>query len=203
MFAELVGKEFPHARIIAVDLSEKNIEYARSTVNASNVMLKVASVTDQFVVLREMAGGSIDAFCLIDVIEHIQVEARAKMLVRMAESSSESAVLILAYPSAEYQRYLMGHDPSELQIIDNVVEIATLIQEAEQAGWYLKEFRYVDLWMTNQYIHAAFEKRLEVERRQTSVSFVNKLKFHFDRVFLKRRRVGRYGRVLDTNATGL
>lgn len=194
IFAELVGKKFPCSRVIAVDVSESNIAYAKETVSAQNVTFSAASITSQFSTLQELAGGRIEAFCMIDVIEHIPEGSRSQVLLDMAAAGSENAVLILSYPSPEYQRHLISKNPGELQIIDNVVETATLVSEAETAGWHLKEFRYVDLWMANQYIHAAFQLRFDVETCRTRASFVSRVRFHFDRYILRPRRVRRYGR---------
>ncbi|MBT3072162.1 class I SAM-dependent methyltransferase [Rhodomicrobium sp. Az07] len=194
IFADLIGREYPSARVIAVDISEKNIAYARKTVAARNVMFDAASVTEQFPILRELADGPIDAFCLIDVIEHIPDDLRAKVFLDIAGTATESATLVLTYPSPEYQLHLMSENPTELQIIDNVLEVATLISEAEQAGWRLKEFRYVDLWLSNQYVHAAFEKRLPLETCDSNTSIARKIWFHFDRIFLRPGRLRRYTR---------
>ncbi len=193
IFAEMVGHDFPDAKIVAVDLSEKNIEFAKKTVDAKNVVLSAASVTEQFSVLRDLSGGPVEAFCMIDVIEHIPAGARPALLQDMAEIAADGAVLILAYPSPEYQRHLMANNREELQIIDNVVEIDALIAEAYAAGWRLHEFRYVDMWMTNQYVHAAFNRRLDLVENVSPMPVAERVRLLFDRVFLRPGRLKRYG----------
>lgn len=101
IFAERVGNDLPNAKVIAVDLSEKNIAYAKATVKAANVLFSAASVTKQFSVVRDLAGGPVDAFCMIDVIEHIPEEARPSLLQDMAQIASDDAILVLTYPSPE------------------------------------------------------------------------------------------------------
>ena len=193
IFAEKVGNDFPDAKIVAVDLSEKNIEFAKKTVEAKNVILSVASVTEQFPVVRGLAGGPVEAFCMIDVIEHIPEDERPALLQDMAEIAADGAVLILAYPSPEYQRHLMANNREELQIIDNVIEIDTLIAEADAAGWRLREFRYVDVWKTNQYVHAAFSRRLDLAENALPMPVAERVRLLFDRVFLRPGRLKRYG----------
>jgi 2-polyprenyl-3-methyl-5-hydroxy-6-metoxy-1,4-benzoquinol methylase len=195
IFSEKIGQKFPNSKIIGMDVSESNIDYAKKTVSIPNVIFCAASATEQFAILRKLAGRQIDAFCLIDVVEHIPEDARPQVLKDMADAASGSAVLVLAYPSPEYQRHLMAENQEELQIIDNVVEIAALIRETELAGWQLKEFRYVDMWMTNQYIHAAFAKRLDLATVTKRMSIAMRVRHFLDRAFLRPRRVRRYGRV--------
>lgn len=193
IFAENVARKFPSSKIIGIDLSEKNIEYAEETVQLPNVIFRAASVTTQFDVVRELTAGTVDAFCLIDVIEHIPEHERMVTLSKMAEIASPSGILILAYPSPEYQRYLIAENPTELQVIDNVIATETLLKEAQAAGWQLKEFRYVDLWMQNQYVHAVFQRNCNVQPlEQSSQSPIERFRFRFDRLFLRPRRVKKY-----------
>lgn len=193
IFAEKIGKKYPASRVIGIDVSEKNIEYAKATVSLDNVNFSVASVTEQFAILKELAGGVVDAFCLIDVIEHIPAEARADVLAQMAAIASPNAILLLAYPSPEYQQYLIDEDPGELQVIDNVIPAETLLREAISAGWIIKEFQYVDLWMKNQYIHAVFQLNLALEPMENvPISIVERLRFHIDRRFLRPGRIRKY-----------
>lgn len=192
IFAERVGNELPNARIIAVDLSEKNITYAKKTVEAGNIQFSAASVTDQFSVVRNLAGGPIDAFCMIDVMEHIPEDARPSLLQDMAEIASDDAVLILTYPSPEYIRHLTVMSPDQLQIIDNAIDIAVLIGEAEHAGWRLREFRYVGVWHHNEYIHAAFGRRFDLSEKKVPATFLARVRNVFDRLVLQPRRIKRY-----------
>jgi len=71
-----------------------------------------------------------DVVTMVDVIEHIPAEARPDLLVKIRALCSDDAVMILTYPSPQYQEYLREYDPNELQIIDNVVLIEELINEA-------------------------------------------------------------------------
>jgi 2-polyprenyl-3-methyl-5-hydroxy-6-metoxy-1,4-benzoquinol methylase len=193
IFAEKIGQQYPTSRIIGIDVSEKNIDYAKQTVSLGNVHFATASVTEQFEVLKDLAGGAVDAFCLIDVIEHIPEQERGAVFASMAGIASPQAVLLLAYPSPEYQQYLIDENPEELQVIDNIVRAVCLLSEATAAGWQLMEFRYVDLWMKNQYIHASFQRNLSLEPVEKSVpSLFERLRFQFDRRFLRPGRLKKF-----------
>jgi hypothetical protein len=57
----------------------------------------------------------------------------------------------------------MANNRQELQIVDNEIEIECLAGEARMAGWKCRSFSYVDVWLTNQYIHAAFCRELPLD----------------------------------------
>jgi hypothetical protein len=111
----------------------------------------------------------------------------------MINCAGPDGVLLLTYPSPEYQRYLMQERPDELQIVDNVIEIEALFGEASAAGWHLKSFSYVDVWQENQYIHAVFLKDIAVRERPLQVpSLRQRLVRLLDRTFARRARVRKY-----------
>ena len=72
---------------------------------------------------------------MVDVIEHLPPESYGQLFSNLNQVTSNCAKLILTYPSPEYQLYLQQHDPQELQIIDEVIEIKTLIKFALQSGF--------------------------------------------------------------------
>jgi trans-aconitate 2-methyltransferase len=191
--AESLARREPTAKVLGVDISEANIAYARKTVCLPNVEFLAASVTEQFRQLQQHAGGAIDVICLVDVIEHIPMADRRQVLVGLATLAGPDRVLLLTYPSPEYQRYLMQERPDELQIVDNVIEIEALFGEASAAGWHLRSFSYVDVWRENQYIHAAFLKDITVRERPLQVPSVRqRLVRLLDRTFAHPARVRKY-----------
>lgn len=170
MTAEAVARRRPRARVIGVDLSSANIRFAQHSVAAPNVQFLVADVVADDTALRAFAPEGFDVIALVDVIEHIPAEQRAAFLTRLRQLAKSSATLVLAFPSPEYQSHLAEHQPDELQVIDNVIPADTLVTEARAAGWRLKMFDYLDLGVTDQYIHAVFAPadapvRLEPARR--------------------------------------
>ncbi len=154
---ELAGAK-PGVRVVAVDISAANIEYAKHTVKRENVAFRKVGLNNGCETLKAEHSKGYNVLVLVDVMEHIAEEARSDLLEELAGIAAENAYLVLTYPSPEYQRYLLAHQPDELQIIDNIIERTDLLSEAAQAGWTLKAFEYVDVWMSNQYIHAVFQK---------------------------------------------
>lgn len=163
LVSEALANAEPTATVLGLDISPANIAYARKTVEAANVEFIAVSVEDQIDVLKGRLPKPADLICLIDVIEHVPATERAKVFQDLAEASSADAVLVMSYPSPEYQRHLQEHRPEELQVIDNVIELGQLMEEAQSGSWRLDRFRYRDVWQTNQYCHAVFQKRLPLE----------------------------------------
>jgi 2-polyprenyl-3-methyl-5-hydroxy-6-metoxy-1,4-benzoquinol methylase len=173
---ERLAQEFPESLFISIDISNENVSYAKENIKLDNVKFICASVSNQFNVLKEESKKLFDVVFLVDVIEHIPQEHRAEVIENIYEITGEDATLILTYPSPEYQVYLQTNNPKELQIIDNIIEIEKLIGETRACGWLLKSYRYIDIWRTNQYIHAVFQKRLITKEAETGVEKKKKRK---------------------------
>jgi trans-aconitate 2-methyltransferase len=191
--AEGVATARPHSRVIAVDISQGNINYAKSTINCKNISFFQADITNQIALLSQRAPEGYDVLALIDVIEHVPEGSRKSLFADLAGLAKASTRLALTYPSAEYQRYLISERPEELQIIDNVVEIAVLCQEAQSAGWHLKKYSKVDAWLTNQYEHCVFCRNISVAgvaRRQSTL--LERILAKVDRQTFRRYRIWRY-----------
>ncbi|MEM1344318.1 MAG: class I SAM-dependent methyltransferase [Pseudomonadota bacterium] len=156
LVTEALAKAQPSCRIIATDLSGNNIAFAKKTVQANNVEFFRSDATAQIAELKARVPEGFALILLVDVIEHIPEHARPAFIASLAEIAAPGATLALAYPSPAYQRFLMEHDPDELQIIDHIVEPDALIQEARGGGWQLRSLVYQDIWRENQYVHAVF-----------------------------------------------
>jgi 2-polyprenyl-3-methyl-5-hydroxy-6-metoxy-1,4-benzoquinol methylase len=140
-----------------IDLGRENIWYASQTIRNRNLTFLEADVVADFEAVRKQLAAKMDVVTMVDVIEHIPARARPDLLVKIRTLCSDDALMILTYPSPQYQEYLREHDPNELQIIDNVVLIEELINEARTAGFSLKHYSLETVWMRNQYVHCVFQ----------------------------------------------
>lgn len=198
--SEALALNAPTARIYGVDISANNIEYARRTVSPKNVHFVCANLNDQLPALRTEAERDFDVVCLVDVIEHIYEKSRVQLFEDLSQIMSSKGLIILTYPSPEYQVHLMKNNPDELQIIDNVVDVVDLINEAKSVGWKLKYFKYIDVWRQNQYIHAVFSRMigLDCEPKTDNNSFIRKFcrkaYRRIDNLVFRPRRVQKYAR---------
>jgi trans-aconitate 2-methyltransferase len=152
-----VAARASRGHVWGIDLGHENIWYAKQTIRKSNLTFLEADVVADFEVIRKKLSVKMDVVTMVDVIEHIPVEARPGLLTKIRALCSDDAVLVLTYPSPQYQEFLRVHNPNELQIIDNIVLLEELLNEARMAGFGLKHYSLETVWMRNQYVHCVFQ----------------------------------------------
>lgn len=155
---EEISKNTSAKHIFGIDLSKKNIWYAKQTVKRKNISFFQIDIVKEFDKLKNYIGTKVDCITMIDVIEHIPENQRLIMLKNISNLMKNSGFLILTYPSPYYQKYLMLNNTDELQIIDNVIETGTLINEAELAGLKLHYCSFKSIYRKNDYVHVILEK---------------------------------------------
>jgi trans-aconitate 2-methyltransferase len=158
LVAEAIARKARSGKVLAIDISEQNIWYARRTVRDPRASFHHLDALRQFNQLRALVQKPIDLLVLVDVIEHVPSHDRRALFEKMGELSAPDARLVLTYPSPQYQQYLARERPQELQIIDNVIELEELMSEASRGGFGLRHFSLENVWMTNQYVHCIFQK---------------------------------------------
>jgi len=154
---ERIADEVEEGHVWAFDISERNIWYARETVNRSNVTFFDANITEDEQDIRKQVTEPVDVVTLVDVIEHIPKEAHQKLFEFLRSIMSDRSFVVLTYPSPQYQRYLKESNPEELQIIDQVIEREELLASASPAGFSLCHYSMETVWKRNQYIHCVLQ----------------------------------------------
>ncbi len=152
-----VAARASRGHVWGIDLGHENIWYASQTIRNPNLTFLEADVVSDFEAIRKQLPAKVDVVTMVDVIEHIPAEARPDLLVRIRSLCGNDAVLVLTYPSPQYQEFLREHNPNELQIIDNIVLLEELLNEARMAGFNLKHYSLETVWMRNQYVHCVFQ----------------------------------------------
>jgi trans-aconitate 2-methyltransferase len=140
-----------------IDLGRENIWYASQTIRNANLTFLEADVVADFEVIRKQLPAKMDVVTMVDVIEHIPAEARPDLLAKIRTICNDDAVMVLTYPAPQYLEFLREHDPNELQIIDNIIPLEELLNEARMAGFSLKHYSLETVWMRNQYVHCVFQ----------------------------------------------
>lgn len=156
---EQVAAKLQQGKILACDLSENNINYACQTVNSEKIEFLNVNVVENFETIRNKLTTAVDLVTMVDVIEHLPPDSYDQLFNNLSQVTSDRAKVILTYPSPEYQKYLQTNEPEELQIIDEVIEVNSLLQYALKYGFNLEYFTYVDVWKYHQYIHCVFSKQ--------------------------------------------
>lgn len=154
---ESIARKASKGTVLGIDISDRNIWYCNRTVQRANARFEVADVVTNFAHVASMIDGKVDVIILVDVIEHLPVTDRARLFENLRTVASEECVVVLTYPSPQYQAYLMAHQPDELQVIDNIVELSDLCGEAARSGFTLKHYSLETVWRRNQYVHCIFQ----------------------------------------------
>ena len=156
---EQIAMKLQQGKILACDLGENNINYARKTVDSDKIEFFNVNVVENFEAIRNKLTFPVDLVTMVDVIEHLPADSYDELFNNLCQVTEEHAKLILTYPSPEYQIYLQKNNPQELQIIDEVIEVNYLMQSALKYRFDLEYFTYIDIWKKNQYIHCVFSKK--------------------------------------------
>ena len=157
MVAEQIARNVQSGRVLGIDISPRNIWYAGQTVRMKNLSFAVVDAVTGLDSVPGMLGGPADLVVMIDVVEHLPEDQRPCILRRLRALSSRSAMLVLTYPSPQYQEFLRKNSPDDIQLIDNTIVLSTLQAEAEAAGYHLRHYSLEDVWQPNQYCHVVFQ----------------------------------------------
>ncbi|HEY9767603.1 MAG TPA: class I SAM-dependent methyltransferase [Coleofasciculaceae cyanobacterium] len=184
---EQIARQLKQGRILACDLGENNINYARQTVSSDQIEFFNVNVVENFEAIRNKLSAPVDLVTMVDVIEHLPPDSYDGLFNNLSQVTSDRAKLILTYPSPEYQVYLQQHNPQELQIIDEVIEINNLMQFADKYGFTLAYFTYIDVWKKNQYIHCVFSKNIActpISKKGVSRKIQRKIKHYKSKIMM-------------------
>lgn len=168
--AERIADVVENGHVWAFDISDRNIWYARETVNQQNVTFFVADASQDKSRIREELTEVVDVVTLVDVIEHIPKNSHPDLFNFLNSIMSERAFVILTYPSPQYQRHLKESNPGELQIIDQVIELEELLEAVRPYGFSLKHYSLETIWMRNQYVHCVLETDRSLDASHPNIS---------------------------------
>ena len=145
----------PNLRAVGVDISPENIESAKRLFGSqTGAQFSVSDLTEP------VQGGPFDVVTLIDVYEHIRQSDRTAFHANLRQSMSSRARLIVTCPSFLHQNFLHTEQPEGLQIVDETITAAELVQLANDLGGQLSHMHYESVWRTNDYLHATIDLKM-------------------------------------------
>jgi trans-aconitate 2-methyltransferase len=156
---QLLARRAKHGTVWAVDLSPRNIQYASRTVRTSNIQWAALDILREPDRLRSWVTRPIDRVVMIDVLEHIPLEAHDELFRTVTSVMAERGDVVMAFPSVEYQARLRAEEPEELQPVDEDITADHLAALGARWGFRLRQWEYKDVWLTDQYVHAVVSKR--------------------------------------------
>jgi 2-polyprenyl-3-methyl-5-hydroxy-6-metoxy-1,4-benzoquinol methylase len=140
---EQLATKLKQGKILACDLGENNINYARKNIKSDKIEFFQVNVIENFELIRNKLIAPIDLVTMVDVIEHLPPDSYEGLFNNLNQITSDRSKIILTYPSPQYQIYLQQNNPEELQIIDKVIEISSLMPLALKYGFHLEYFAYI------------------------------------------------------------
>jgi SAM-dependent methyltransferase len=87
-----------------------------------------------------------DVICAFDVLEHIPARERPQFLSQVAARLAPEGVVFMSTPFPAFTRYRRNLGDDTLQIIDEEVELPTILGEAAEAGLQLTSFAAYDVF---------------------------------------------------------
>ena len=159
IFTKLLAKKVKNGIIEAVDLSAKSIAVAENELkHKKNIHFDVADV-----VKYKPENSGFDMITLMDVIEHIPLENHAELFANLAEIATEKTNILINIPNPQYIGYARINHPESLQVIDQEVELFTLMQHLEKNGLELVYFEKYGIWEQDDYHFMVIRKKRNFE----------------------------------------
>ncbi len=159
IFTKLLAKKVKNGIIEAVDLSAKSVAVAKNELKyRKNIHFDVADVVEY-----KPKNSDFDMITLMDVIEHIPLEHHAELFRNLAEIATEKTNILINIPNPQYIGYARINHPESLQVIDQEVELFTLMQHLEKNGLELVYFEKYGIWEQDDYHFMVIRKKRNFE----------------------------------------
>jgi SAM-dependent methyltransferase len=132
-----------YGEVIGIDFSGPAIAAARRF-TATRVGAWPTFIAGSLEVLP--ASARFDVITLFDVLEHIQQSERPAFLSSLRERLVGGGLVFASTPHPAYTRQRRERGDDTLQVVDEEVEMAALLEEAAACGLQLLEFRAYDVF---------------------------------------------------------
>ncbi len=147
----LLARHAVRGAVEAVDLSPESVRFAREQLTGyPNVSLHVHDVVT-YEPTGEPTRPDFDFITLFDVIEHIPLLLHAELFRHLASLTGPQTQLLLNIPHPRLIEHYHRHEPAELQVVDQSVELAPLVQHLYAAGLTLYSLDTYSLWREDDY----------------------------------------------------
>ncbi|MCS4149347.1 class I SAM-dependent methyltransferase [Salinibacter ruber] len=154
---ERIAEQLEDGHVWGIDISERNIWYARETISKGETTFFAADILEEKQKVRDRLTEPVDIVTLVDVIEHIPKERHSELFCFFRSITSDQAIVIMTYPSPQYQRHIKKNNPKELQVVDQIIEFDELLEIANPFGFSLQHYSLETVWKRNQYVHCVLQ----------------------------------------------
>ncbi len=137
----LLAKYLNKGQLVCADISPQNIQIAQTRLKQySNVSFVVSDMQDFHSDLQ------FDWVVMPDVLEHIPEDQHAQLFTIIKAHLHEQSHLFIHIPAPQYQRFLKKARPQDLQIIDQAIDTARLLQTIAPLGFYLEYLDHYSIY---------------------------------------------------------
>ena len=150
----LLSKYIKKGQIEAVDLSSKSIEFAKQRIKTSNIRFIAGDVVGYHPSIK-----NIDFITLFDIIEHIPIEKHNDLFHNLAAVSNDNTKILINIPNPASVEYDRQNNPEVLQIIDQPLPLAVILENLERNGLTLTDFKTYGIWVERDYQFFVIEKK--------------------------------------------
>src|ERR1700677_5190169 len=147
-----MARTWPQAQVIGADISPISVEVADTCFKLPNLSYKTGLLNEG------LLDGKFDLIVMMDVYEHIALEDRASIHAAIRSLLSEEARFVLTFPTPTLQNYIRDRTPSDLQPVDEDVDISDIVRLAVETDTRLLFYREVGIWHYGDYAHLALAR---------------------------------------------
>ncbi len=153
-----MSKRWPLASITGLDISPESLKVARRLFDGSSV----AFVQGPF--CKGLFDKKFDYIVMMDVYEHIGGSERATLHEALREALTLQGRLFLSIPTPRHLGWLKDNMPSEIQPIDEDIQMDTLIELSEAINQEILLYKDIDVWRQGDYAHVVLGSKKWLEK---------------------------------------
>jgi ubiquinone/menaquinone biosynthesis C-methylase UbiE len=182
MMTSLLKRTVNQGKIHAIDISAASIEYGKAKFGGANVTFSTQDITT-----FETQLNTPDFITLIDVLEHIPLELHAALFRRISQVMGLNSHFVINLPNPDYIAHDIALEADSLQVIDQPVPFASLIQQLDDAGLELMTYQKYGLWHHDEYqwFVLRIKRPFKEVRIDNSLTVIDKIKRKIKRIRIK------------------
>jgi ubiquinone/menaquinone biosynthesis C-methylase UbiE len=183
MMTSLLKRTVNQGKIHAIDISAASIEYGKAKFGGANITFSTQDITT-----FETQLNTPDFITLIDVLEHIPLELHAALFRRISQVMGLNSHFVINLPNPDYIAHDIALEADSLQVIDQPVPFASLIQQLDDAGLELMTYQKYGLWHHDEYqwFVLRIKRPFKEVRIDDSLTLMEKIKRKIKRLRIKR-----------------
>ncbi|MFM1810846.1 MAG: hypothetical protein RLZZ382_2071 [Bacteroidota bacterium] len=182
MMTSLLKRTVNQGKIHAIDISAASIEYGKAKFGGANITFSTQDIT-----AFETQLNTPDFITLIDVLEHIPLELHAALFRRISRVMGLNSHFVINLPNPDYIAHDIALEADSLQVIDQPVPFASLIQQLDDAGLELMTYQKYGLWHHDEYqwFVLRLKRPFNEIRIDDSLTLMEKIKRKIKRIRIK------------------